>query len=454
VLPAATQLLRLKSFDTSSASGRAKERYRRIAIASVVSIAAKIVGLLTSVISVPLTLHYLGGERYGLWLTTSSLLAFISFADLGVGNGLLNAISTANGRDDRTAARLFVSSGSFILLGLAGLIVGVFAVTYPVVPWGRVFNLNTEDGIREVGLTVAVLVCCFAVNMPLDVVQRVQAGYQESFASSLWQIGGSLLGLLTLVLVVHMRGGLPWLAFAVAGAPVAVTGVNWATQFCWSRRWLFPRPADFDWRSGLSLLHTGSLFVVLQIVVAAAFSSDNLILTHILGTAAVAQYAVAQRLFFVAPILVGLAVAPLWPAYGEALARADRRWVRHTLRYSLGFSILASAVPALGLILLAPVVFSTWVGHQLVPPISLTVALALWSVMYSVGTAIAMLLNAANILRFQVYIASAMAVSSIFLKIYMTNIYGISGVVWGTVVAYGLFSLLPTFMYLRYRMVL
>ena len=63
------------------------------------------VGLATSFISVPLVIGYLGSERYGMWITMSSLVAALGPLDLGIGLGLLTVVSDAHGRDDRAAAR-------------------------------------------------------------------------------------------------------------------------------------------------------------------------------------------------------------------------------------------------------------------------------------------------------------------------------------------------------------
>jgi O-antigen/teichoic acid export membrane protein len=52
-------------------------------------------------------------------MAISSILALMSFADLGLGNGLLNAISQANGRNSKKDAQIAVSSTFFILVGIA-----------------------------------------------------------------------------------------------------------------------------------------------------------------------------------------------------------------------------------------------------------------------------------------------------------------------------------------------
>jgi O-antigen/teichoic acid export membrane protein len=59
---------------------------------------------------VPLTLHYLDKERYGIWLTMSSMIAFFSFFDVGIGNGLRNKLSEALANGDTNLAKVYIST--------------------------------------------------------------------------------------------------------------------------------------------------------------------------------------------------------------------------------------------------------------------------------------------------------------------------------------------------------
>jgi Na+-driven multidrug efflux pump len=213
-------ILRLKEFDTTTPDGRSRERYRRVALTAFANAGSRGVTVATMLVAVPLTLNYLGAERYGLWMTISSVIAMMAFADLGMGLGLMNAISEAHGKDDRQAAVTYVSSGFFMLAALALFIVGAFALAYPFIPWPRLFNVKTPQAIQEAGPAMAVFLACFAANLPLGVVQRVQWGYQEGFFNNLWESAGKVLGLTGLLLVIYLKAGLLWLVLAMAGAPV------------------------------------------------------------------------------------------------------------------------------------------------------------------------------------------------------------------------------------------
>ncbi len=132
--------LRLQDLDSLTTESRSRERYRRIGSTAITSMGARGIGIATALISVPLTLRYLGAEEYGLWVTITAVTAFLTFANFGLGNGLVNGVSEAQGRNDREAVRRYVSSAFYMLLGVMTILGLTFAVVYPLVPWPRVFQ--------------------------------------------------------------------------------------------------------------------------------------------------------------------------------------------------------------------------------------------------------------------------------------------------------------------------
>src|SRR6516162_7780652 len=109
-------------------SGRAGEgsaslrRYGAIARGGAAGAAARLVALAANLIAVPLTLHHLGSERYGLWASLFSLLSWLTLADLGLTNGLLTNLSAAFARQRSDLARAYVSASLWGLCAIALLI--------------------------------------------------------------------------------------------------------------------------------------------------------------------------------------------------------------------------------------------------------------------------------------------------------------------------------------------
>jgi O-antigen/teichoic acid export membrane protein len=446
----ALSLLTFKAFDPLSEGGRSKERYRRATLATLAAFGARGIQILTSLITVPLTLHYLGVERYGMWMTISATIAMFSFADLGIGNGLLNAISESHGRGDRDSAAKYVSSAFFTLIGIAFVIGLGFAVAYPLVPWARVFNVSSALAGSEAGPAVAVFVGSFLISMPLGVVQRVRMGYQEGFIDSIWAAGGSLCAFVAVLVAVRLNAPLPWLVGSMAAAPALVQVVHLGFLFGRKYPWLRPRLGRIDRSAASRVMRTGGYFFILQVAGAVAYQSDSIILAQLLGPEAVTQYAIPMKLFSLTPMILGFAYAALWPAYGEAIARGDVGWARVTLKRSLIVG-LGIAVPVSALIvLLGRPIIAWWVGSAVVPTYLVLFAMGIWAAMGAIGGSVSSFLNGAGILRFQAIAALLMMIANVVFSIFLTRAVGVSGVVWGSVLSQTVFILVPTGVYIAH----
>jgi O-antigen/teichoic acid export membrane protein len=400
-----------------------------------------------SLLTVPLTLHYLGPERYGLWLTISSIIALISFSDLGVGNGLLNAVTRSTARGDFEESRRQISSALVLFSLLAAGLGAIFVLIYPTVQWAHLLAASSPQAASEVGPTLAVWLACFLIGLPMSVAAQVRIARQESYVVHATAAAGNLLAVGALLVVIVAHQGLPWLVVAMAGPPLATAAVNGFVLFVRDAPELRPSIQLASFGTGFALLRSGFLFFVLQVSIAVAFTTDTLIVARILGPEAVAQYGVAAKLFLLPTAVVAIALAPLWPAYGEAIARSDIPWVRRTLARSLRAALYVSVPAAVGLVIFGQPIIALWVGGTVTPPMLLLLGLGIWVIQSSVGNAIAMLLNGAHEIRFQAGAAVVMAIVNLALSIWLTYRIGVAGVIWGTVISYGAFVLAPMALY-------
>lgn len=433
---------------SSDPLARAAARHRRAVITGITSGISRAVRIGVALITVPLTLHYLGNERFGLWMTISSVLAMAGFADFGVGNGVLNTVSSAFGKDDWDGIRQAISSGIAVLTLIGALLLVLFFSIYRFVDWGNLFRATTVTARVEAGPAMLVFMICFALNIPLDVVQRTQLGLQQGFLTNLWEIFSSALVLVGILAVVHFHLSLAALVVAFAGAPVLGTWLNAGYFFGVSRRDLLPKWHLVSRKVIEKIVSLGGLFFVLQLAAAVSFSADNFIIARILGVADVTVFSIPQRMFSMIAVVVTMLMMPLWPAYGEAISRGDILWVRQTLvRTLLGVFAFTTIISA-ALLLFANKLIYWWVGPSIHPSFLLMLGLAIWAVLSNCGNALAMFLNGAGIIKFQVMVACIFGVVCLLAKVVLTRHYGIAGVPWATVITYILFAVLPYVWYL------
>lgn len=406
---------------------------------------AKFVSIGTALVSVPLSLHYLGTERYGMWLTISSVVTMLNFTDLGLGNGILSGVARAHGQEDNAALRSIIASGALALCLIASaMLLLLSAASFFPASWYRIFNVDSSLARGEAAPALAVFVTLFLLNMPLSVVQKVQVGLQAGFVTSLWQCLGSVLGLAGVLLAIALQAGLPWLVVAFVGAPMLANVANNLHFFGFQRRDLMPRLRDTSIVTMRGLAATGVLFLLLQVAGALAFAADNFVIAQFRGAAAVPEFAVPERLFSLIPAVLTMALSPLWPAYGEAIARGDRTWVVRTFRRSLILAVGIGLVMATAFVVLGRPILAAWVGPAIQPSLLLLLAFGVWKVIEGGGNALAMFYNGAGLLGLQAALGVCMAVCAVLLKVLLIGRLGLPGLLVATIVSYCVFIVVPS----------
>ncbi len=440
-------LLLFQASDVSTRDGRAKERDRRILITAATSVGAKGASVAASIVLVPLILNYLGAERYGLWMTISSFVPLMGFTDLGVGFGLLNAVSEAHGKNDDYLAQEYVSSGLFMLAALAIALGLLFALVSGYVRWQAIFNVRSPLAALEAGPAVRIFIVCFLLNIVLGTAQKVQWGYQEGFMNSVWDIIGSVFMLVGAWIAVASKAGLPWVVLTLAGAQTLAGGFQCAALFGIRRPWLIPKWRHVSWAAVGKIMRLGFFFFIIQAEVSLAYASDNIITAQVLGPEAVAQYSVAFRLFTIPSVILSMILMPLWPAYGEANARGDLPWIRSALWRSLKLTLLVAGICSGFLTIFGERIIVVWAGPNVRPSFGLVIGLAVWCVLGSLGNTLAMFLNGLGILGFQMSCGILVAIAAIVGKVVLAGVFGTAGIVWGTILGYACFIGVPYLFY-------
>jgi O-antigen/teichoic acid export membrane protein len=439
----ARSILRLRSGKLENAQDRSRERYRRAAWTGAAAALGKIVSFGTSILTVRLTFRYLGEERYGMWMTITSVVLMLGFADLGMSNGLVNIVANSLGQRDQLAAKKAIASVFWMLSAIAIVLTLAMGIAYPFLETSRMFNVHSPTAVRESGPALLVLFLCFVLNLPLGTVRGAQTGMQKGFVNSLWSALGTIASLIALLIAIHFRAGLPVLVLSLSGAPLVASLLNGVEFFGWSHPELLPNVGAFSRDSATRLFHTGMMFFLLQVSGSIGMQTDNVVIAQILGAKAVAAYAVPARLFNMVNLFLGIVSGTMWPAYADALACSDGPWIRRTfIRVTLWGTVIA-VVGTTILIIFGNRILAIWVGPQMLASPTLLTVFGLQCALYAYLQPIAFLLNGLGQLRAQVTCAMLMAVLNLGLSIYFVKHYGIIGAVLGTVIALTVVVVVP-----------
>ena len=433
----------IKSFiqGQDTPEGRGQRRIRRASLTGMIALMSMVITTGSGLVSIPLTARYLGTERFGMWLTLSTFLAWVSVADLGLANSLTNALAIADGQEDRKQAREAISSASYLMIGVAGSVLVILLMVYPLIPWERVFNVSSLQARGEAGSAILVRIFIFVLRLPLSIPRRVYDAYQEGYFIQFWNILSNLLALGALLVSIQLHAGLPLLVGAFFGT--ALLGDLFAGIYLlgWRRQWLRPSLNYFSLLRAKSLLKTGSQFWLAQISAIILYQTDLLVVAQLFGAKEVASYGVTLKLFSFIGGLAMTLLSPFWPAYTEALARKDLPWIVQTFKKSICISSLGSLALGILVFILCPQIISSWVGQEAIPEQNLLLAMLFTSVLTSVAHSFGVLICGLGDLSVAATVGLLQGITNIFLSLVLGYLIGVSGVAWATGICILVFSL-------------
>jgi len=417
-------------------------RYRRIATAVASGGAARALSSLITLISLPLAVRYLGAERYGVWATVVSIAVWVNLLDLGIGHTLTNFISRAYAHADRQEAARALTNAVAVTTSAATLAGCGFIALWLRLDWTAIFNAGvTLD--QQVRWTVLIAGLLVLLGLPLNLAAKVFAGYQELHTYNRSIALAAACSLAGLALGVGLRVSMPLLFLLSYGSITAVALGTMTWLVVRHKPWLRPKVTYLSRPTTLELLGSGWSFLLINAAAIVVFSSDNIIVSHFLGAAEVTPYSITWRVVGIGAVLQTLVFPALWPAYAEAQARQDAAWIRRTFAMAMRVTVALSLGWALLLIGFGRIAIRIWAGAAAVPPLSLLLAMAIWSVIAGFTTAQSCLLGALNRTRVQAVASALAAVVNIALSILLVTRLGSLGVILGTIISYIVVLMVP-----------
>lgn len=356
----AKELVHSRGFDRATAEGRSHERYRRILLTTFTSVGARGIGVVVSLVTVPLTLTYLGKAEYGVWAIITSFTSWVALFDFGILNGLVHAVSEAYGKDDTGAAAGYVATAFWLLLAIAVSLALALMLFLSTVPWASVLGVGNAVPPRIVKLSVLAAALPVIVGVPLSIVRQVYAGYQKTYIGNAFIAIGSIGTLIGVIAAVRMRVSLPLLIFIYGAVAATASLLNLAYLIRREMPWLMPRFGLLSRSALRRLLVSSTPLFIFQIGALLVNNSQLLVLGHRASLAIVTDYSVLVKLYAVIASFIVLSTYSFVPSFREAFERGDIGWMKNSFRRMLSLRMVFAAIGALVLVLGGNSLLAVW----------------------------------------------------------------------------------------------
>src|SRR6266852_3909699 len=319
----------------------------------------------------PFLLNRIGKHDYGLWLTGTQLISYLMLMDCGVVALLPRETAYAAGRAgslERATdlAVLIGQTGRLVLWQLPFVVVAASVVWFSIpAAWGAIYG--------PLGLAILTLVAMFPLRILPAVLQGVQdlafLGYVQIFT---WVVGTGLM------VVLVLRGcGLYALALGWASSQILTACVCW---YRLPRRFpnALPRrlPA-LSWTAARAYLGRGMWVSVAQVAQVMLNGTDILIISYLLGPAAVVPFVLTGKLVAVLSNQPQVLMQASFPALSEMKAGESSGRILQACNALTQAMLMLSGAVVCVIVVVNEGFVSWWVGADQYGGLALTTLLLL-----------------------------------------------------------------------------
>ena len=333
------------------------------AINSIMSVGVKIGAIFIALFTTPAYIRYFdNNEILGAWFTILSILNWILYCDMGIGNGLRNSLVYAITNKNRQEIEKLISSSYIFLISVAVITVGCLIFIGGFVNWNKIFNISAsiiDESTLEVALTI--LISSILIQFILRLITSILYALQKAFLPGLLSLITNLIMLLSVLLLNYLGKNndiiqLAGIYFFGVNIPLIVTTV-----------WVFSHDLreyrfsiqSFSMQSAKIVLSTGTVFLWLQLMSLLLDNTNSYLISAFISNAAVVEYQIYYKVFSLPGTMVLLVSTVIWSIITKAKAEKNYVWLKKSYYLFMLFCFGISAFEFL-LIPMLQFLFDIW----------------------------------------------------------------------------------------------
>lgn len=397
--------------------------------------------LLIGIFMLPFNVAHLGQAAYGLWVLVASITVYFSMFDLGYGVAQVRFAAKYRAQGDFKALNEIASTMFCVFSGiglLTFLVAGVIALNLD-----NFFEL-TPAQVRTGQIVLLFISAYVALGFPVSVFGGIVNGFQRQYMNG-------AVAFVTAIVVAFVNVAVLLAGYGLAELVAATTGVRILSYVAYALNAyrVFPslgiRPRFFN-RDRLREITGFSVFIlIIDLANKLNYSTDTIVIGAFMGTAAVAVWAVAQRLIEIVQRITDQLNGALFPVVVDSstVERADKLQKILIQGTRLSLAMVVPLATVLGLT--ARPLVNLWVGPNFEGSVNVIYILSI-VVALRVGSATStVILKGSGLHKILAFSNLGMAISNLVLSVVLVRWYGLIGVAIGTLIPMVVFSMFVVF---------
>lgn len=386
------------------------------------------INILSTLLLIPLTINYISSELYGLWLAISSVIQWISFFDIGFGNGLKNKLAFAVTLKHYKLGKIYVST-TYAVVGIVFSCIGILSyILVPHINWSSFFNV--ESSLNETLIVVIrIVVISFSLQFILKLIQNVMQAYQLTAMSNAIDTCGNTFSLLCIYAITKLVfPDLTYIALGFCISPLTVIIIASIVLYSGKFKAVSPSIHHIRFKYAKEIFGLGSKFFIIQIACLVLYQTINLIIVKTCSPEHVTIYNIVYKYVSIAAMGFTIIMAPMWPAFTDAYALKDYKWMQYIYN-KLKKLFYLSIIGMLILICISPIAYNLWIGDSVSIPFSVTVCLSVYTIIMMWNNLNSYIINGIGKIKLQLYTSIFLLLINLPLSIYGGIYYGLIGII-------------------------
>lgn len=287
--------------------------------------------LCLSLFTMPAYIRYFNDQTIlGVWYTIVSVLSWITFFDLGLGNGLRNILPAAIADNNKKKIQECISTTYYITIGLVVFLFGVSLILIPNLNWNVLLNVSeTVVDPHTLMTSVKILLWGIFLQFIFKLVSSVLYALQKSAVVDFMMLCTSVLTLLAIYIMPSTTLQENLWRMAYANVFAAIVPYLAASFWVYGRllKGCFPRYRYCNKLYISPLLKMGVSLLWLQLIFMVISSTNEFLISAFTEPKFVVEYQAYNKVFKTGSMVFSLALTPIWSAVTKAQANKDYYWI-------------------------------------------------------------------------------------------------------------------------------
>ena len=388
----------------------------------------RVIGMSLSFVYIPQILKFLGEKNYGVWATLLSILSWINFCDIGIGNSLRTTLVEYIERKENKFAKQMVST-AYINIGIISVVLFLFLiVSLSFINSSKLLKIEYLNLNNILLISFTFVILNFILSLCKPIYYALQKPYIVSYIEILAQIF-NIVGILIFINL-NIDKNLIYIAL-LYGSGTFLINLIFSIFLFKKYKYLTPSLREYNKDLNYKIGNLGIKFFTLQIVAVILFTTDSVIITRLFGPEEVTPYNIANKLFGTFIVMYGILLTPIWSKISQEKIRKNFKNIKKILKKLQIFYL----VVILGIVIMYfiyPYISFFWLKKEIIYPkyllinIVIYVLLSIWCNNYSY------IMNGMGEIDLQVKLAILQGILNIPISVYLAKYFGVAGVVMGT----------------------